>query len=1077
MRYTELQVTSNFSFLRGGSHPEELVEQALALGYTQMAITDRNTLAGIVRAYTAAKGKNFRIIPAARLDLRDGASLLAYPTNKEAYARLSALLTVGNLRTEKGKCELYKADVYRYAEGIKFIMVPPDALNEAFEVAKEFVSTLKEYSTEFGANLYLGMVRSYQTNDNKKLFRLAQLGQQFNVPLIALNDVHYHSSERRELQDVLTCIREKCTIYSAGFRLHQNAERYLKTEEEMNRLFAQYPQAIANTQTIVEACTFSLGELKYIYPEEITSEGRTPQEELIYLTWKGANEKFENTIPEKIKKQIQYELDFIARKDYAAYFLTVYDFVRYARQQHILCQGRGSAANSTVCYCLGITSVDPSKFNLLFSRFMSDARDEPPDIDVDFEHERREEVMQYIYEKYGRHRAAIVATVTQQHYKGSVRDVAKAMGLSMDAVNSLSASGWEFTEEWFQGKTLSSSGFSAADKHLLKVLQLTNQYIGFPRQLGQHTGGFIITRGKLSDLCPIINARMQDRTNIEWNKDDIESLGFLKVDVLALGMLTCIRKGFDLANEHYNLNLTLANIPQDDPLVYNMVSHADTIGVFQIESRAQMSMLPRLKPSCFYDLVIEVAIVRPGPIQGDMVHPYLRRRNGLEKVEYPSEEIKSILERTLGVPLFQEQAMEIAIVAAGFTPAEADQLRRSMATFKAKGQVSAFHKKMISGMTAKGYTLEFAERVFKQLEGFGSYGFPESHAVSFALLVYISSWLKYYYPDIFAAALLNSQPMGFYQPAQLVLDARKHGVSVKPVDVNVSYWDNTLEAKEGKFCALRLGFRQVKGLKEGDMQILMAARDKGFTRIAQLFDAGVSLPALESLADADAFRSMGLDRRKALWEVAALSDHAQGLFAGLPADTSAEQHIALPLMTLSQHVIEDYRSLSLSLKAHPVSFARNKLKVLNVIKNEQLNNCADGEFVRVCGLVLVRQRPGTASGICFITIEDESGSANLVVFAKLFQHYRKEIVRSRLLMVEGKVQKEGEVIHVVVRRCYDLTILLGPLSQPEAHGSEDQSIDMSSSAPGMAKHRNALVKSNDGPSFQYDVFYGGRNFH
>lgn len=1089
MRYTELQITTNFSFLQGGSHPEELVEQALVLGYTEIAITDHNTLAGIVRAYTATKGKPIRIIPACRLNLIDGPGLLIYPTNKDAYSRMSGLLSEGNLRAEKGECHLYKADVYRYAEGMIFILVPPVTLDEGFELEPAYIAALQEYRHVLGTALYLGATPAYLPSDGKKLARLAQLSKQYHVPLVAINDVYYHAPARRELQDVLTCIREKCTIYNAGFRLYQNAERYLKTADEMKRLFALYPEAIENTQVIAKACQFSLKELKYVYPEEITSDGRTPQQELEYLTWKGAHEKFGEVIPEKIKTTIEYELNFIDRKDYAAYFLTVHDFVRFAREEDILCQGRGSAANSTVCFCLGITSVDPSQFNLLFSRFMSDARDEPPDIDVDFEHERREEVMQYIYNKYGRDRAAIVATVTQQHYKGSVRDVAKVMGLSMDAVNSLAGSGWEFTEEWYQGKTVTSSGFSAKDKHLLKILELTNQYTGFPRQLGQHTGGFVITQGKLSDLCPILNARMEDRTNIEWNKDDIESLGFLKVDVLALGMLTCIRKGFDLAKAHYGLNLTLDNIPQELPEVYEMISHADTLGVFQIESRAQMSMLPRLRPKKFYDLVIEVAIVRPGPIQGDMVHPYLRRRNGQEKVEYPSEEIRSILERTLGVPLFQEQAMEIAIVAAGFTPAEADALRRSMATFKAKGQVSAFHEKMIMGMTAKGYTKEFAERVFKQLEGFGSYGFPESHAVSFALLVYISSWMKCYYPDVFAASLLNSQPMGFYQPAQIIGDARKHGVTVKPIDINYSFWDHTLEEKEGKYHVLRMGFRQVKSLKEEDAQLLIAARGDGITDLATLVDAGVSLTALEHLADADAFCSIGLDRRKALWRIAALSDHPTGLFAGLQPDDSVEKNIELPGMSLPEHVIQDYRSTTLSLKAHPLSFVRQQLGLLQVTPNADLVNGVDGMRVKVAGLVLVRQRPGTASGICFITIEDETGSANLVVFEKLFARYRKEIVNCRLLMVDGKLQKEGEVIHVVVQRCYDLTGLLGPLSNPEARASEDQSVDdMLSSAPGAVKTRKAaksagkrnaeeLVKANNGPSFQYGTFYGGRNFH
>ncbi|MBL7913240.1 MAG: error-prone DNA polymerase [Bacteroidia bacterium] len=1077
MAYTELQITSNFSFLRGGSHPEELIEQAITLGYTEIAITDHNTLAGIVRAYKAARNKAIRIIPAARLNLLDGPSLLAYPTTKEAYANLSGLLSEGNLRAEKGDCHLYKADVYRYAQGIKFIIVPPASLNENFEFEKEFEAAVKEYTLNLGTEVFLGVIRSYQANDSKKLYKLSELSKQYKIPLVAMNDVHYHVPERRELQDVITCVREKCTIYNAGFKLYQNAERYLKTADEMKRLFSQYPEAIENTQIIAKACTFCLSELKYVYPEEITSEGRTPQEELVYLTWKGANEKFDNNIPEKVKINIEYELGFIGRKDYAAYFLTVYDFVKFARDQNILCQGRGSAANSTVCYCLGVTSVDPSKFNLLFSRFMSDARDEPPDIDVDFEHERREEVIQYIYEKYGRGRAAIVATVTQLHYKGAVRDVAKAMGLSLDAVGSLSNSGWEFTEEWHKGKTVSSSGFDANDKHLLKVLDLTRQYIDFPRQLGQHTGGFVITRGKITDLCPILNARMENRINIEWNKDDIEVLGFMKVDVLALGMLTCIRKGFDMAKEHYDLDLTLANIPQDDDKVYEMVSHADTIGVFQIESRAQMSMLPRLRPKCFYDLVIEVAIVRPGPIQGDMVHPYLRRREGKEKVEFPSKELEAILGRTLGVPLFQEQAMEIAIVAAGFTPAEADELRRSMATFKAKGMVKNFEKKLVDGMTKKGYTEEFARRVFNQLKGFGSYGFPESHAVSFALLVYISSWMKCYYPDIFAAALLNSQPMGFYQPAQIISDARKHGVVVRPVDINYSNWDCTLEEKEGKYCALRLGLRQVKGLKEDDMQILIAARDSGFNRIAQLLDAGVPLSALEHLADADAFRSIGLDRRKALWEIASLSDHLTGLFAGLQADDTIERTIELPEMNLAEHVIEDYRTISLSLKAHPVSFARDKLALLKVITTAELANCDNGKFVRVAGLVLVRQRPGTASGICFITIEDETGTSNLVVFKNLFHQYRKEIVHCRLLMVDGKVQKEGEVIHIVVRKCYDLSGLLLPIANSQARASEDQSVDHTSSAPGMAKSEKELLKSNNGPSLQYDVFHGGRNFH
>lgn len=1040
MHYTELQVTSNFSFLRGGSHPEEIVGRAAELGHKAVAITDRNTLAGIVRAHVAAREKQIRFIPGCRLDLLDGPSLLAYPTNKSGYSGLSGLLTKGNLRAEKGECHLYRADVYRHSGDIKFIAVPPATLNEDFNFEPEFVKALEEYKEALGANLYLGANFSYHGDDHKKLFRLSQLGKHLNIPLAATNDVYYHVPQRRELQDILTCIREKCTIHTAGFRLHQNAERYLKPAKEMQRLFREYPDAIRRTQEIANACRFSLDELKYLYPEEITSDGRTPMEELTHLAWKGAYERFGNEIPEKIKSTIEMELEFIGRKDYASYFLTVYDYVSEARKRGILCQGRGSAANSVVCYCLGVTSVDPSKFKLLFARFMSDERNEPPDIDVDFEHERREEIMQYIYEKYGRDRAGIVATVTQVHWRGAVRDVGKAMGLSTDAINVLSKSAYEFTDDWFEGKSSEKTSFNAKDPHLRKVIELTLQYIAFPRQLGQHTGGFVITRGKLHELCPVLNARMENRTCIEWNKDDIEALGFMKVDVLALGMLTCIRKAFDLAKQHYGLNLTLANIPQDDPKVYEMISHADTLGVFQIESRAQMSMLPRMKPRTFYDLVIEVAIVRPGPIQGDMVHPYLKRRNGQEPVVYPSKELEEILGRTLGVPLFQEQAMEIAIVAAGFTPAEADGLRRSMATFKAIGQVTRYREKLVNGMIKNGYEKEFAERVFKQLEGFGSYGFPESHAASFALLVYISSWIKCYYPDIFAAALLNSQPMGFYQPAQIVTDARKHGVKMRPVDINHSQWDNTLEEKDGRYCAVRLGFRQVKGLREEDMQKLVAGRFTSYQNIDELPDAGVSPSALERLADADAFRSIGLDRRQALWEVSALYDHPTGIFTGTPSQSATEKITDLPLMTPGEHVIQDYASTALSLKAHPVSFLRQKLNRLRVTPASGLHKLKNGQPVKVCGLITVRQRPGTAKGVLFITIEDETGFANLVVWAKTFEKYRKVILQSRLLMVTGKLQIEGEVIHVVVSACFNLNELmniemkgrdLGSLTKPE----------------------------------------------
>ena len=1027
MKYTELQVTTNFSFLRGAAHPHELVEQAAALGYKQIGITDRNSLAGIVRAHAAAKQRGIKVIVGCRLDLLDGVSLLAYPTDSSAYSRLTNLLTTGNLRAEKGSCCLYKQDVYQHAKGMKLIVIPPDTLNEEFAFDASFQTILYEYREAFGKDLYLAATKRYHGDDQKQLFRLSELSAEFHIPLVATNDVHYHIPSRRQLQDVLTCIREKCTIYNAGYKLYPNAERHLKSHEEMLRLFRHYPDAIQRTQEIGEACQFSLHELKYEYPEEITTEGRTSMQELTHLAWKGAKEIFGEPLPEKTANAIRHELHFIEEMNYASYFLTVYDIVREARSRNILCQGRGSAANSTVCFCLGITSVNPEKFDLLFERFISAARNEPPDIDVDFEHERREEIMQYIYEKYGRDRAAIVATVTQQHTKGSLKDVGKAMGLSVDTIEGLTSNVWGYDDEWFIQNGVEHQGLNSSDRHLQKVLQLANEYQGFPRQLGQHTGGFVITKGKLSDLCPILNARMENRTCIEWNKDDIDALGFMKIDVLALGMLTCIRKAFDLAKLHYGLELTLANIPQDDPAVYERISHADTIGVFQIESRAQQSMLPRLRPENFYDLVIEVAIVRPGPIQGDMVHPYLRRRNNEEAVEYPSKELEDILKRTLGVPLFQEQAMKIAIVAAGFTPAEADALRRSMATFKLPGLVSQFEKKLINGMINNGYTEEYARRVFRQLEGFGSYGFPESHAASFALLVYVSAWMKHYYPDVFACALLNSMPMGFYQPAQIIIDARQHGVEVLPIDINHCFWDNTLEATPGKYCAIRLGFRQINGIRELDIQRLVEARTKPFTGIHELRNIGLTEAALEKLAEADAFRSMGLDRRDALWKVST-KDTPVSLFKGQASPEEKGEKIALPLMTTSEHVVQDYASTSLSIKAHPVSFIREKLSQLHVLPIKELANQKDGDVIRVAGIVLVRQRPGTAKGVCFMTIEDETGWANAVIFPDLFDQQRKEILQSTLIMLWGKLQIEGEVIHVIVQRCYNISKLLRVLT-------------------------------------------------
>jgi error-prone DNA polymerase len=1076
MSYTELQVTSNFSFLRGASHPEELVEQACVHGQDSIAITDRNTLAGVVRAHAFGKKHGVRVIPGARLDLLDGPSLLALPMDKEGYGRLSGLLTLGNLRAEKGDCHLYKADVYAYSKGLTFIVLPPDTLNNLFDYEASFHSVMQEYRGAFGPHCYLSACRYYQGDDQKHLFRLAQLSATLRVPLVATNDVHYHVPQRRQLQDVLTCVREKCTIYNAGYRLHPNAERHMKPVDEMRRLFRQYPGAITCTQEIVAGCRFALDSLEYVYPEEITSEGRTPMEELTHLAWEGARQLFGDSIPDTIQANIRHELAFIGQMNYPAFFLTVYDAVRYARQHRILCQGRGSAANSTICYVLGITSVDPTKFDLLFERFISPARNEPPDIDVDFEHERREEVMQYIYQKYGRDRAGIVATVTQVHSKGAIRDVGKAMGLSVDAVDRLAKSIHEFSDQLDQNRVV-AEGFDAGDTHLQKVLDLTAQYIGFPRQLGQHTGGFVITRGQLSDLCPILNARMEDRTNIEWNKDDIDTLGFLKVDVLALGMLTAVRKAFDLAQQHYGLALTLANIPQDDPAVYEMCSRADTIGVFQIESRAQQSMLPRLRPQSFYDLVIEVAIVRPGPIQGDMVHPYLRRRNGEEPVEFPSKELEDILGRTLGVPLFQEQAMKIAIVAAGFTPAEADELRRSMATFKVQGLVAKFKAKLVSGMVEKGYTEEYALRVFRQLEGFGSYGFPESHAASFALLVYVSAWIKWYYPDIFLCALLNSQPMGFYAPAQLISDARSHRVRCRPVDINRSDWDNTLEEQDGPFRSVRLGFRQVEGLREEDMILLVSHRTAPYPSVRALQQAGLSSTALEKLADADAFNSIGLNRREAMWQVAALNKaqyvktpkgkqpSSQGQALTLFDDE--DEAVTLPAMTAAEHVVQDYATMSLSLKGHPMDFIRENLRMLRVVSSAEHRLLQNGQFIRVAGLVLVRQRPGTASGTCFITLEDETGTMNLIVWASLFDEFRQPILGSKLLMAEGHLQIEREVVHVIVQRCYNLNHLLGTLTP-----TENEDLPLLTLSRGDDK--DGKILSPDGGRMK--AFPGGRNF-
>ncbi|MXY39103.1 MAG: error-prone DNA polymerase [Rhodospirillaceae bacterium] len=1038
--YAELQVTTNFSFLRGGSHPEELVMRAAELGYRAIGIADRNTLAGVVRAHSAAERAGLTLLVGARLDLQDGVSLLCFPQDKPAYARLSGLLTLGKRRAEKGDCHLRLADLPDLAGSQCVVVLPPDGIPECDPPDRaagengSFSFIIKQIADLFQGNTWLAASCLYRGDDARRLDRLAGLAAAAGVPLVATNDVHYHVPARRPLQDVLTCIREHCTLDEAGFRLFDNAERHLKPPQEMANLFHTYPYAIHQQSEIVEKISFSLDQLKYVYPVDPIPEGRTPQQELERLTWRGAAERYGRHVPDRVRAALAHELALIGQLGYAPYFLTVHDIVRFARGRKILCQGRGSAANSAVCYCLGITAVDPGKVDLLFERFVSAERNEPPDIDVDFEHERREEVIQYIYAKYGRHRAGLTATVVSYRPRSAIREVGKALGLSEDTVDILARTVWGWSDDGLKPDYIRQTGLDPADPTLRRALLLALELVGFPRHLSQHTGGFVITDGPLHALAPIENAAMEDRTVVEWDKDDLDTLGILKIDVLSLGMLTCIRKGFDLLARHYGRRHDLATVPADDSAVYDMICKADTLGVFQIESRAQMSMLPRLKPRDFYDLVIEVAIVRPGPIQGDMVHPYLRRRNGEERVDFPSRELEDVLGKTLGVPLFQEQAMKVAIVAAGFTPSEADQLRRAMATFRKTGKIHGFRTKMVEGMVARGYERDFAERCFRQIEGFGDYGFPESHAASFALLVYVSAWLKCHYPAAFACALLNSQPMGFYAPAQIVRDAREHGVEVRPVDVNRSGWDNALEPGADGAMALRLGFRQVKGLREEAMERLVAARGNGYPDPWTLWRrAGLPAAVLERLARADAFGSLGLDRRRALWAVRRFRPAALPLFAAMDEDEQpGDPPAALPAMTLGEQVVDDYASVRMTLRAHPLALLRGEAPFDRATRHGDLLDCRNGQRVEVAGLVLIRQRPGTAKGVVFMTLEDETGAANVIVWPHALERYRPVVMGARLVRVVGEVQKEGLVIHIVARRLEDLSARLDGLGRLDA---------------------------------------------
>jgi error-prone DNA polymerase len=1022
MRYAELHCKTNFSFLEGASFADELVQQAGALGLEALAVTDRNSLCGVVRAHAAAKELSLKLIIGAEISTQAD-RILIYPTDRVAYGKLSRLITTGRRRAEKGECKLTLTDVTEHSAGQIGVMVPPDDIIALRKWIGDSHTTIRD---AFGDRLYVALELHCGQNDAEKVALLREFSQRNRIPLVAANDVHYHETRRHFLQDVLVCIREGCAIHEAGGRLFSNAERRLKSGSEMRELLGAFsPQSaewIERSVEIAARCNFSLDELRYEYPEELVPAGTTPITFLTQLAWDGARKRWPGGIPDKVRTQIEHELRLIEDLHYEPYFLTVWDLVEYARSRNILCQGRGSAANSAVCYCIGITSVDPARTDVLFERFVSRERAEAPDIDVDFEHERREEVMQYVYEKYGRERAGIVAEVISYRPKSAARDVGKALGMSLDRVEQLSS----LLDRWGNvddlDDRLREAGLDPQERMLQQFAELVRQILGFPRHLSQHVGGFVITRGPLCELSPIENATMEDRTVIEWDKDDIDALGILKVDCLALGMLTCIHRCFDLIAKHYGRELTLATIPAEDEKVYDMCCRADTIGVFQIESRAQMSMLPRLLPRCFYDLVIEVSIVRPGPIQGGMVHPYLRRRAGEEAVTFPNDALKSVLGKTMGVPLFQEQVMRLAMVAADFTPGEADQLRRAMGAWRRTGQIEKHRQRLLTGMQKNGYPREYAEKIFEMIQGFGEYGFPESHAASFALLVYASAWIKLYYPAVFCAGLLNSQPMGFYAPAQLVRDAQNHGVEVLPVDVNFSDWDCTLD--NGK---LRLGFRQIRGLsQQRHVAPILQAREKPFESIADFVRrTGLTKATLSILARADAFGSIHMGRREALWEALAL--HAElPLFQDIDAE---EPDAKLAEMPLAEHVTEDYRSAGLSLKAHPMSLVRAELGRRKIVPCAQLKSIKDGAYVRVAGVVLVRQRPDTASGVIFMTIEDETANANAIIWPKIFEKYHRVARTAPTIVIEGRLQKQGEVIHIVAKRFVDLTELLQVQSQ------------------------------------------------
>ena len=1039
--YVELQVTSHFSFLRGASAPEDLFAAAALQGHTALGLADLGTVAGMVRGWQGQKATGVRLIAGTRVTLDDGRALLLYPTDRAAWSRMTRLLTIGKSRAGKGGCDLAWGDVVAHAEGLVAILVPdlPGDL-----VARD----LGQLRDTFGDRGYLALTIRRRPEDAARLHALADQASAAGVRPVATGDVLYHAPSSRLLQDVLTAVREKTTVDALGYRRERHGDRNLKSPEEMERRFAAFPDAIQATADIARCCTFDLGELSYQYPHERVLDGLSAQEALERLSREAAERMFPEGVPQAHSDQIDHELRLIGRLNYAPYFLTVNSIVQEARRRGILCQGRGSAANSCVCFVLGITSIDPIKHELLFERFVSGERPEPPDIDVDFEHERREEIIQWIYETYGRRHSALTAVVTRYRARGAIREVGKALGLPEDLTSSLSGLVWGWSVEGVGEKQAKELNLNLGDRRLRLALDLANQLMNTPRHLSQHPGGFVLTHDRLDDLVPIEPAAMDDRQVIERDKDDIDALKFMKVDVLGLGMLGCMNRAFNMLEAEKGIRVTMADLQDDDPDVYAMIQKADTLGTFQIESRAQMSMLPRMKPARFYDLVIEVAIVRPGPIQGDMVHPYLRRREGKEKPEYPKPELRAVLEKTLGVPLFQEQAMKVAIVGAGFTPAEADQLRRAMATFKMTGGVSHFYDKLVGGMVERGYPQDFAERTFKQIEGFGSYGFPESHAASFAKIAYASCWMKHHHPDVFCASLLNAQPMGFYAPAQIVQDAQRHGVEVRPVCVNASRWDCTLEPSGRRHLAVRLGFRQVRSLANAHGAAIASARgDLAYGSIEEVWRrAGVPRAAIERLAEADAFHAIADDRRQGLWKVRGLGEAPLPLFAAADereagfSPEGIEPEVTLRAMTDGREVVEDYRTTQLSLRAHPVSFLRDELARRGISRCADLAHIKDGRHVEVAGVILVRQKPGSAKGVLFITIEDETGVGQGILWPDRFEAQRRTVMSASMVGLRGRLQKEGEVIHVIIDRVVDYGELLrtvGEMDFPHRPGPGD----------------------------------------